>query len=694
MSNAATRSGPVAASVSATLNDFVRTFAGMFEITRPADRERLVHRLLLVIILSVGTLVRFWGLGDVGLHGDEDTMALAVLHILQDGRPILPSGLFYPRGFTELYMMAGSVLIFGPTEWAFRFPSALCGVVLILLSYLAGRRFLRPQWNLAFAATVALLPEIVVYSQTARMYVFMLTAVAVAMVCIFEWERSDRRGWLIGAVVALLIGIELHALAVTTALLFFLPGVLQGDVRKLAYAAGAAAVVFVGFVFIDGWVNAQYPVPPSDYGADIAPPGWRGSRVLDYPLEFDIAVIVASVGAAFFAVHLGRKFLHKATSLVLTTLLLAGLVAQLALFYHLAALLILAGFVLGYRRIGTAMLRRSWMFTLAAGAIALIQVTVLAARPGSVVKLVGAMVGQPSVWPYVRMADFSLMAALLACGAALWGLWRFANRERIDDYSALALFGVWIPLFVLGLFVWNMPPRYTAASLLPLLLSAFAFAQRGVDWLSQTFWSSRALHAFRAVAALLAVGLIVNPLSATARINSGYSTHPDHKGAAAFMRAQQIEPRDIIIAEDVQQQKYYLGEVDYWLMSRKHARRYVQDVKGELRDFYTGSLVIDSGAQLAALLERYPDRRIFIVGSGENQADQRREMRGFGIFEMLHSDRFEVLYVGRDGFTRVWRARTPAPASRVLPRDDSGHTAGPSGTRPRLAARSVAASAE
>ena len=65
---------------------------------------------------------------------------------------MLPSGMFYPRGLTELYLMAVSVRMFGESEWAMRLPSALCGVALIYLCYVAGRRFLRPQWNLAFAA--------------------------------------------------------------------------------------------------------------------------------------------------------------------------------------------------------------------------------------------------------------------------------------------------------------------------------------------------------------------------------------------------------------------------------------------------------------------------------------------------------------------------------------------------------------
>src|SRR5690606_35371049 len=110
------------------------------------------------------------------------TMAMAVRHIVEEGTPVLPSGMLYPRGITQLYLMAGSVRLFGESEWALRLPSAICGVLLIALVFAAGRRFLRPHWNLALAATVAFLPDLIVYSQTARMYIFMIAAVAAAMV--------------------------------------------------------------------------------------------------------------------------------------------------------------------------------------------------------------------------------------------------------------------------------------------------------------------------------------------------------------------------------------------------------------------------------------------------------------------------------------------------------------------------------
>ena len=659
MSNALTRRAtPATTLLFAWVTDFLHALAASFESTAPLERERALQRLWLALVLGVGTVVRFWNLGVPGLHGDEETMAMATMHILKDGWPILPSGMFYPRGLTELYLMALSVMTFGESEWALRLPSALCGVLVIGLTYVVGRRFLRPQWNLALAASVALLPQAIEYSQTARMYIFLLAAVAGSMACLFEWERSGRLRWLVGAVVTLTIGIELHTLAVTVVLLFLLPGVLRGDPRKIVQGLVAAVVVMVAFLGIDAWVNSQYPVPPPEYAADIALPSWRGSRPTSYPREFQIAVLIAGALTAVFAVHLGRKIPQRLPAICAALLLLIASALQMLLFYHLAVLFGLAGAVVAYRAAGPIVLRRLWIFILSSAAVGLIQVTFLASRPGSVVKLVGVLIGQPSVWPYVRISQFSVCATLLAFCATAWGLWRFANRQSAPDYALLALLGLWIPMFVLGLFIWDMPARYAAASLLPLLVSAFALVQHAFDWLAERNFGNGLLRSWRPAAALLTLVLVVEPTQVLATVNRNF---PDHKGAAQFIRSQNITADDILIAEDVLQQTYYLGRVDYWLFSRHAVRLYVQRIDGEIRDFYTHTRVIDSGDALLKVMDAYPGRRIFIIGSGENQKDGRRAMRALGIFEVLASDRLEELYLGNDGTTRVWRAR-PARA--------------------------------
>ena len=40
---------------------------------------------LLAFIICLGMILRFWGLGNVGLHGDEETMAMPAIEILKSG---------------------------------------------------------------------------------------------------------------------------------------------------------------------------------------------------------------------------------------------------------------------------------------------------------------------------------------------------------------------------------------------------------------------------------------------------------------------------------------------------------------------------------------------------------------------------------------------------------------------------------
>lgn len=636
--------------------------AKLFEVTAPSDRDRLGHRVLLFVLLCSGAIVRFWGLGNVGLHGDEETMAMAVRGIVETGSPILPSGMFYPRGMTQLYLMALSVASFGESEWALRLPSVLCGIALIALTYFAGRRFLRPAWSLAAAATVAFLPDLITDSQTARMYIFMVTAIMASTVCLFAWERTDRLGWLIAASLLLVIGMDMHLLSIAVVPTFLIPGLLQASARKLSFGAAAAAAVGVAFLLIDALTNAQYPVPPPEFAAALGlPPPGRVRSTQEFSTAFHLVLGIGGLAIVVLAWHVSRALAGRIAVVASAASFVVAVSLQLMLFYHLAALFYLSGAVVAFRygppRIGLRVIP----LALAVSALALVHGALLASIPGQFIKLVGSMMGQPSVWPYVRVVQLCVAAGVLTFALLGWGIYLLARKRPLPDYWLLAALGVWAPLFALGLFAWNVPARYTEMSLAPMLLAAFAFAQRASEWLNAKLSSVLATRKVRdtIVAALIALAAI-NPVQAARAVNVGYSAHPDHKGAAEFMRTQQISADDLVLAEDVLQQTYYLGRVDYWLIGGHTARRFVKRAGNGVVDFYTGTPVIATRAMLEDLMQKNPGKRMFIIGSGEQQSDGRRHARGAELHELLESDRFETVYFGRDRLTRVLR---PVPGA-------------------------------
>jgi hypothetical protein len=635
------------------MQEFLRGVSSLFEDTRPragADGRTLA---LLVLIVAVGVLVRFWGLGNVGLHGDEKTMALPAMHLLQYGTPEMPSGFTYPRAMAQLYLMAGSALAFGgPSEWTFRLPSAICGVLLIVLTWLAGRRFLEPRWNLALTAAVALLPAFIEDAQTARMYVFLVTGVAGFMALVFAWERTGRSGYLVGAVLEMAVSLEFHTLSIFAVWLCFLPGLVSGDRRKLWHGAMAFVAIAVEFVALNHWISTQYP---HALGALAGTPA-NAPRAVAAPLQLAWPLLTAlpALALSWYAIR-ERGRLPVA-------LLAVSLMAQVSRLDHVAILLIIAALVLA-RRQGVLSVARLAVYLAVCVLLAAAQIGYLHAHhAGTLAQIVGFLLGWPSVRVYIAVSRYSLAALLIAGGGIAAGVWRLAHRQRVPDHLLFLTLGVWIPLLQIGCFQWDPAQRFVDGQMLPLLLAAFALVQ----WAARAspraapVPSSASLARFGGVAAAAVVlcALVVDPTRLGAAVDPTYARYPDHEGAAQFVQSLHPGPHDILVAEDALMQTYYLGHVNYWLQDEAMAAPYLHKTDGRWTDIYTDTPLIGSGRQLERLVARRNRGAIYVIGSGESQQDAEL-MRGRGIARVLDSSAFHLIYVGRDHLTEVWKVDAP-----------------------------------
>lgn len=113
--------------------------------------QKILTTSLLFIILILGALFRFWNLGSNPPHltPDEASLGYNAYSILNTGRDeygvTLPAifksfGDYKPGAY--VYAAVPSVLIFGLNEFSVRFPSALGGVISILLIFLIVRMLL------------------------------------------------------------------------------------------------------------------------------------------------------------------------------------------------------------------------------------------------------------------------------------------------------------------------------------------------------------------------------------------------------------------------------------------------------------------------------------------------------------------------------------------------------------------------
>jgi hypothetical protein len=629
--------------------------ARWFEPVAVSQDYRRTHFVVLALMLAVGAALRFWALGNAGVHGDEDLMGLAARGVLEHGIPVMPPGWIYTRVPLHTYIMAGSMFVFGDTEWAMRFPSAVIGSFCGLFAFFMGKRFLEPNFNLAFAALITFLPAMIEISQTARMYIFFVAALLIFGTLLFRWERRGTPGALVLAMLGWMVALHLHSLAVFAAPLFLFPGLSKQSWRQLVHGGMALIMAVVFFRVHARLTSSGYP---SEY--DTLPPPPDASLTPLEHLAQGPWLVVALIAVAAIAVLLffGLRHRIRQPRVVLAVGLLGlGVAACAALHYHIGGILLLVG-AIAWLRAQPGRYLSLVLLALGVGLMLAIQLAVLhGTGEFTGQQYIGALVGMPSVWPILRFGTVSPVGMVVMAAIVAFAAWQLAHGRRIPVHFLFFAMAVWAPLFGLGLFTWDLPPRYTFGVLPFFALCLLA----GIAYVVDQVRVGRAIDSrpvAQGLTCVLLVIVFVNPVSMVVAASNDYRSHPDHKGVAKFIKSLNPGPDDILIAEDSVAQTFYLGKVDYRLLNWEVARTQSILVDGVLRGRYTGTPIMGTGEELLALLDRTDIKgEIYIIGSGTTTPGSRR--RGNGIEEVLESDKLELIYTGRDGIAHVWRRRSP-----------------------------------
>ena len=125
---------------------------------------------ILVVLTVIGIILRINNLGTSTFWMDETIQTYAAIGLMQQGIPVLPSGMIYSRSFLDTLLIAQSFKIFGVSEFAARLPSALFGVLTIPLIYLTGKELGNKRVGIiaAFLITFSLFE--IIWNRDARMY--------------------------------------------------------------------------------------------------------------------------------------------------------------------------------------------------------------------------------------------------------------------------------------------------------------------------------------------------------------------------------------------------------------------------------------------------------------------------------------------------------------------------------------------
>jgi hypothetical protein len=630
----------------------MRLVEALFEPVRPSQVYGRPDYILLVLILAVGTWLRFWHLDNVGLHGDEDIMGLAARAVVEQGAPILPSGMYYARALAHTYLLAGSTMLFGDNEWALRLPSAIVGSLCGILAFFMGRRFLDPKPNLVFVSLIMFLPAMIDVSLTARMYVFFLAGLLIFATLLFRWERNRKVSSLLVALLALVATLHMHPLAIFAAPLFLFPGLAKQSWKQAVAGSIALFSAVAISLLMDHFTSQTYPEDSERFDLPVAAQQTPIEILFDGHLWLAVATaLLAAIAVIFIGTF---RMEQRKTALPAILLLAIGAGACTLLHYHLGGIALLFGVIL-WLRAGVRSCSRLLVIAALVGALALTQLFLLHQTgefPGRTI--IGALVGTPSIWPMLQFAQFSLLGtAVLAVPVAI-AIYRLSQGHRIPVYFLFFAMAVWGQLFAVGLMRWFVADRYTLGALpffMMGIVTGLVYLVQNTDWGAKLRMNS-VTHT--AVVVVL-IAAIINPAAAWQAAKNDYSDHPDHKGAAEFIRKLNPGPEDIVIAEDSIVLTYYLGRVDYRLQSTAGAKNHSILKNGVLHGQYTNTRVIGSGNELIRILGGHHGRDAYIVSSAQVAEGLVRRNRGEGIAEALASERLKVVYVGRDGETKIWK---------------------------------------
>jgi hypothetical protein len=282
---------------------------------------------------------------------------------------------------------------------------------------------------------------------------------------------------------------------------------------------------------------------------------------------------------------------------------------------------------------------------------------------------------------YEFYGSFPRMSLVIGAGGLLLCVTWFRERktERTHTLSfaknwLFLYFCLLFPLVFLGFFRTHVQPRYLY-QLYPLFvilyaISLFKLAQILIELLTIPYTRKRGAG-FSAAAGVLFVALLFltadgvgvgkvktiihrqygDPIRTDIVYRSGRHQHYDHRGPGEYVR-HFLQDDDLVVAIHVVFQHIYAGRVDYWLWSGGPGTWDAWEETSEgWKDFYIGARWINNLEDLRQVLEKDPERRVWIIAS---PSILRRDHIKENIARFIKRDPEKLVFRGKDGMSEVY----------------------------------------
>ncbi|MEE9422708.1 MAG: glycosyltransferase family 39 protein [Gammaproteobacteria bacterium] len=588
--------------------------------------------LLLTLLLTViAAIPRLYSLGELSFYMDEETTAFASRAMAEGLPPAMPSGMPYHRAIPQSFINALSAKIFGlDNEFSYRLPSALFGILTVPLIFLLVRPYTGTSAAFLIAMLLALSEWHIFTSRQARMYApFMFFYIACTF-SILRWSQSNKNGHLFLSLSLFIAALSLHKFAVFAALIPFVVLFVQDYAKTPTYKLmlfsifGGLSTALFGIFY----VNKPYKAWKAANGIEIESAtslhGMTGSQILDW------RIVIATIVSLFLGIWLARQSATNHTGngkyiRVISHYTLAILFAGFAVTANIHGVFLSLLLLLylypdnSAHFLKTSIKPLAVIFTLAALSAGLV-ILDLGILPG-----IRSMVTLPQQY-WTLLNDLSPGITLLFLASLIF--LALGNKQAKKKHAYIFAICALLPLVLIGIVKQWIPARYIVTAYPFILITVGLFLHMVVGKFFSLFKLPARTLVTTTVLIIALTGLLgghgAKIAYEAATLTYGENTnqtshifraHPDHKQTGRYV-AEHSKPDDIIIAEDILQQRWYAGRVDYWLRNNEnHANFLYTGSDSKLHDIYVNSIA--ATPEILDTLLANEDKRIWLITSGE-----------------------------------------------------------------------------
>jgi 4-amino-4-deoxy-L-arabinose transferase-like glycosyltransferase len=640
----------------------------------PNSSKKITYWTLLLGLLLIAAVPRLYQLGHLGFYGDEETTALPAYKLATQQEISMPSGMPYLRALPQTWLNAASANQFGlDKELSYRIPSAIFGIITIPLLFLMARPLVGTPVAFLASLMLALSEWHIATSREARMYAPFLVFYLVTGFSILYWAITFKARYLVLATASLIATVSLHTFSVFVVLFAIIPLLLN----KYNWKRSLSLISFflVGTAFAR-WYGSNFVA--GEYGRWKALMGKRvvfanapqqhietlPSYLLNnlYSSMTLILLLLCAIPLYYVVKQLMEKHRENPN--------LVKLAAQFSLIF-----LIVFSASMGLIH---AFLIFTFLFLLLSPAVINLYsprtyIPLLAFLLICLLRLVGVYLSdglsgikELLLIPYPYLSYFVInFPGVAVLFFAVCVLLIFNKKITLSDNIIAILLASLFPVIVIGVVSKWEGMRYlieayplfliVGAAGLWLLINKILGKWRFFD--KRKSFAISSLIIFSGILGGHGISQAINASTVAHgdRINPyvyGFNFYPDHRSAGKFVN-KNLRDNDIVIAEDVLQQYWYIGRVDYWLKDPISHQGYLYlDKTKTLRDIYVGSQIITNEA--LQKIRNNHTQRIWIVTSAEivNKSQNLNQRQ----IEWLNSvtKSYGAFFTAKDGITKVY----------------------------------------